>query len=106
MVLSFFLCFDDMVFPKLQKRMLSFIQEKKKLEKKNNENEAIKKRDEMIAKNLKLAKQNECPLRENSLESILVENRQYIMRAKHNKKYINFSKNKVLENLLQKLKDR
>lgn len=76
------------------------------MEKKNNENEAIKKRDEMIAKNLKLAKQNECPLRENSLESILVENRQYIMRAKHNKKYINFSKNKVLENLLQKLKDR
>ena len=76
------------------------------MEKKNNENEAIKKRDEMIAKNLKLAKQNEYTLRENSLESILVKSRQFIMQAKHNKKYINFRKNKVLENLLQRLKDR
>ena len=76
------------------------------MEKTNGENEAIKKRDDMIAKNLELAKQNEYTLRENSLESILVENKQYIMQAKLNKRYINFNKNKVLENLLQDLKDR
>lgn len=76
------------------------------MEKTNSERDAIKKRNEMIAKNLMLAQQNEVVLRENSLESILVESRQYITQAKLNKKYINFNKNKVLENLLQDLKDR
>ncbi len=76
------------------------------MEKTNSERDSIKKRNEMIAKNLMLAQQNEVVLRENSLESILVESRQYITQAKLNKKYINFNKNKVLENLLQDLKDR
>ena len=70
------------------------------------QSEAIKKRDEIIAKNLKIAEQNEYVPRENSLESILVKNKEYIRQTKNNKKYNNFKNNKVLETLLQNLKDR
>lgn len=69
-------------------------------------NDAIKKRDEMIASNLEKARQNECVLRENSLEQIIEQNKDYIKQSKQNNKYNNYNKNKVLETLFQNLKDR
>lgn len=68
--------------------------------------DAIKKRNEMIAKNLQIAKENEFVLRENSLEKILYDNKNYIHQARCNKKYCEHDKNKVLEELFQNLKER
>lgn len=64
------------------------------------------KRDEMIAKNLQKAEQNKVAFAENSLEKILFENKDYIRQAKKSQRHNNFNRNKTLENLLEKIKDR
>lgn len=64
------------------------------------------KRDEMIAKNLQKAEQNKIAFAENSLEKILFDGKDYIRLAKKSQRENNFGRNKTLENLLEKIKDR